>query len=241
MTSTSSCRSDQHPKPPPEENAQVFNMKNNEDSNNKTSEQTTNDRRVVIPAVAWMSQQKAVFEMYSFLKAQVQQSTLTTNNTPKEYVEKEPKKPAAVVHELDEAARATLSSPAPAGIEDTIAQALDTAIVEILRLWLYEEATAMSRAGVNAKQYARILARRKSPVQYSRPHKAEDDAAAVVAIKKTYVHESRSKHAMNRKRGSGGRFLKKNHPEDEGPNNCFTQRDDDSLLEKKPASKMHKT
>lgn len=59
---------------------------------------------------------------------------------------------------------------------------------------------------VNAKQYNRILKRRES-----RKKQLGTDAMSVIHTKprRAYLHESRHKHAKNRVRGVGGRFLSK--------------------------------
>ena len=62
---------------------------------------------------------------------------------------------------------------------------------------------------VNSKQYYRILQRREKRKKLSLLYQNSSDT------NKKYLHESRHKHAMNRKRGKGGRFLSKNEKEEE--------------------------
>ena len=62
---------------------------------------------------------------------------------------------------------------------------------------------------VNSKQYSRILKRREARKKYFEMY--ENDYFLNKKIK--YHHESRHKHAMNRERGKGGRFLSKKEKE----------------------------
>lgn len=80
------------------------------------------------------------------------------------------------------------------------------------------DAAASRPTFVNAKQYQRILERRKARAKLEEYYRQQRSSQA----KKPYMHESRHRHAMKRPRGPGGRFLTKaeleehykNHPED---------------------------
>ena len=61
---------------------------------------------------------------------------------------------------------------------------------------------------VNSKQYSRILKRREARKKFY-----NDNEDFLLCKKVKYHHESRHKHAMNRERGKGGRFLSKKEKE----------------------------
>ena len=62
---------------------------------------------------------------------------------------------------------------------------------------------------VNSKQYSRILKRREERKKYFEMFENDN----FLNKKSKYHHESRHKHAMNRERGKGGRFLSKKEKE----------------------------
>lgn len=69
---------------------------------------------------------------------------------------------------------------------------------------------------VNSKQYFRILRRREKREKLKTLFENNEKN------NKKYHHESRHKHAMNRKRGKGGRFLSKNEKENKTEDNNST-------------------
>ncbi|XBW35602.1 hypothetical protein QEN19_001176 [Hanseniaspora menglaensis] len=61
---------------------------------------------------------------------------------------------------------------------------------------------------VNAKQYMRIVKRRYSRGKLEEIlNKIKEYEHKAISNDKSYLHESRHKHAMKRARGPGGRFL----------------------------------
>ncbi|KAK4523017.1 hypothetical protein GAYE_PCTG33G0907 [Galdieria yellowstonensis] len=84
----------------------------------------------------------------------------------------------------------------------------------------YQEAPVF----VNAKQYHRILKRREA-----RRRQLGQEAFTEKKLRRPYRHESRHRHAKNRQRGIGGRFLSKsettesNHQQQSEEKSCPQQ------------------
>ncbi|GAB0492357.1 hypothetical protein MMPV_003619 [Pyropia vietnamensis] len=84
---------------------------------------------------------------------------------------------------------------------------------------------------VNPRQFLRIVKRRES-----RKKATGSDVTMYTPRKRKYLHESRHKHAVGRKRGPGGRFLSKEERESLAKSGGLAQENDseDSHQERTP-------
>ena len=89
---------------------------------------------------------------------------------------------------------------------------------------------------INGKQYHRIMKRRE--VRKKIKESMNDNKNIKDKNNKKYHHESRHRHAMNRERGKGGRFIGKNKLENE--NNDKNKEDKNNILDNKEAKIFEK-